>query len=402
MSFCLVLTAVPGSAAEILDDPLADQFGGGSQTGTEGVREYPTYAQYSKDLPEMYVEKAVSLTAQLREELAQKEIDGKTAAHWSEDLTELTWEFQVEEAGLYTLALEYYLDGEKAYSAKRNLYVDGEVLFEEATGLAFHKRYVEENMGRFNTYGDEIRGDNVPVNQWMTMELIDASGICLTPFRFYFEAGKHTVTLVFEEKEMYIGDLLVKSAEKLQDYQQVLAQYRANGYKEAQGQELTFEAESHVAWTNDVTIRRVNSTDVTVTPYKYVEKLLNVYGGGRWDTGGQEITWRIEVPESGLYKIALRALTNLTDGLPVYRQIAIDGEVPFEELLAYRFEYNKEWYIETLHQGEDPYLFYFEEGVTHTITMTVMAAEYTDLIVSLHYDSQKLTDYLLKVTMLTG
>ena len=402
VSFCLVLTAMPGSAAEILDEPLADQFGGGSQIGTEGVTEYPTYAQYSKELPEKYLKDAVSLTAQLREELAQKEIDGKMAGHWTEDLTELTWEFQVEEAGLYTLALEYYLDGEKAYSAKRNLYVDGEVLFEEATGLAFHKHYVEENMGRFNTYGDEIRGDNVPVNQWMTMELIDASGICLTPFQFYFEAGRHTVTLVFEEKEMYIGDLLVNSAEKLQDYQQVLAQYRANGYKEVQGQELTFEAESTVAWTNDVTIRRVNSTDVTVTPYEYVEKLLNVYGGGRWDTGGQEISWRIEVPESGLYKIALRALTNLTDGLPVYRQIAIDGEVPFEEMLSYKFPYKAQYSsVEIANEAGEPYLFYLEAG-SHTLTMTVKQGEMAAVIDSIAQDMALLSEMQLSIKKLTG
>lgn len=83
-----------------------------------------------------------------------------------------------------------------------------------------------------------------------------------------------------------------------------------------------FEAEDAAAYTNDVTIRRENSNDITTTPYSATEKWLNIYGGTRWDTGNQSVTFNIEVKKDGLYKLALHACQNVNDGLPVYRQIA--------------------------------------------------------------------------------
>ena len=406
LSLCLLLTALPVSATELLDQPLSEKFGGESGALLESVTQYTTYRNYRQTLPEKHPAADTCLTAELlpacKDLLQKKQFDGKEAYCWTEEIGELTWEFSVEEAGQYNLALEYYLDGEKAYVAKRNLYVDGVCPFEEAIGLAFTKLYVEQNKGRVNTYGDQIRGNNVPVNQWRTDRLIDASGICDGPFEFYFEPGIHTVTLVYEEKDMCLGNLYVQAAGQVPAYEEVLKEYAAKGYTQVTDTELTFEAEDTVAWSNDVTIRRTSSADVTVTPYDYQKKMLNSYGGGRWDTGSQTVCWTISVPQSGLYKLGLRVLTNFTDGLPVYRQIAIDGKVPFSQMLSYKFPYGS--YFDTVQIADEDgnaYLFYLEEG-QHTLSMTVKQGEIAQIIDGIEKDMALLSSMQLEIKKLTG
>ena len=100
-------------------------------------------------------------------------------------------------------------------------------------------------------------------------------------------------------------------------------------------------------------------------------RLLNVMGARRWKSGNQSITWKFNIEEDGLYKISMRLMQNYDDGLPSYRQIIIDGKIPFEELKAYKFEFVKDWREEILEdENGEPYLFYFTKG-EHEITMTV-------------------------------
>lgn len=402
LSLCLAFTAPPVSATELQDVPLSEKFGGSTGALPESATQYATYPTYWEKLEKQYPAAGTSLTAKLSTTQASEMVDGKAAYRWTEQIQEMTWVVSVEEAGLYTLALEYYLDGDKAYTAKRNLYVDGQCLFEESIGLAFHKHYVENNKGRVNTYGDQIRGDNVPANSWQTFDLIDASGICDTPFEFYFQPGEHTITLVYEEKDMCVGDLTVKAAKKLPTYEEISKEYEKNGYKPVTGAELKFEAEDTVAWANDVTIRRTSSSDVTITPYSYSKKLLNSYGGSRWGTGAQTICWTINVPQSGLYKLGMRVLTNFTDGLPVYRQIAIDGEVPFSQMLSYKFPYNSAFdTVEIADEEGNAYLFYLEAG-EHTLSMTTKRGEMAQVIDSIEQDMALLSAMQLEIKKLTG
>lgn len=408
MAMIMAFTVLPVSAEELLDKPLAEQFGGNSGSIVEGLTEYQSYAEYQSDLPQVYTDDTQSIIKDVdamvaeNEGLKVEEKEGRTAAYWSDNTSGITWTFEIKEKGRYTFALDYYLDGESAYIAKRNLLVDGETLFEEANGMTFKKRYVETNQGKTNSYGDELRGDNKPVNQWQQFAFISTSGNCETPFEIYFEEGIHSITLMYEEKDMYIGELYICPAKKAKTYKEVLKEYKQNNYKEVKNEELVFEAESEVLWTNDVTIRRENSTDVTVTPYHETTKFMNVYGGGRWDTGEQTIAWNIKVPQSGLYKIGLRALANLSGGLPVYRQIAIDGVVPFEEMFSYKFEYDTSYdTYELQDENGEAYLFYMEEG-DHTLSMTVKLGEMASVIESIETDMILLSDMQLEITKLTG
>ncbi|MBP5151693.1 MAG: extracellular solute-binding protein, partial [Lachnospiraceae bacterium] len=93
---------------------------------------------------------------------------------------------------------------------------------------------------------------------------------------------------------------------------------------------------------------------------------------------------------------------NWNDGLVSTRQIAIDGKVPYKELLLYKFDYDTAWHFNTFSdENGEPFLFYLEEGV-HTITMTVKMGDMGPILDSVMEDISVLSDMLLKITMLAG
>lgn len=395
-------------SAAAQERPSAEQSGSG-ETVSFDAQQYPSYTAYRQQHEDVYPDAGICLEIPIerieREDGAavqMQEVLGRPALRWNGTDAQLTWRFTIEQPGLYTVSLDYALEGSNAFTAKRNLLIDGEIPFEEALGIAFSRCYEETGKGKKNSWGDDMRGQNVPIDQWYTHALIDSSGISERPFELYFTAGEHTVTLAFDEKDMAVGALRVQAAQPIKNYAEVREDYAARGLTGAPADAVyIFEAEDAAAYTNDVTIRRENSNDITTTPYSATEKWLNIYGGTRWDTGNQSVTFNIEVKKDGLYKLALHACQNVNDGLPVYRQIAIDGEVPFAEMLAYQFPYSKFDTFTLADESGEPFLFYLEAG-QHTLTMTVKLGDMAPIASSLREDMLLLSAIQLAINKLTG
>ena len=87
LCLCLLPTALPVSAMELQDQPLAEKFGGISGTLVDGTTQYTTYANYRQALPAEYLTEAVSLTAELASAEQKQQLEGKEAYHWTDDVS---------------------------------------------------------------------------------------------------------------------------------------------------------------------------------------------------------------------------------------------------------------------------------------------------------------------------
>ena len=112
-------------------------------------------------------------------------------------------------------------------------------------------------------------------------------------------------------------------------------------------------------------------------------------------TDKSELTWKVDVPQAGLYNIRLDYLTVESRGIDVERELAINGEVPFAgaSTLSFsrlwtdsgdirkdnqgndirptqteRFEKQSAWCMDSLGYQTEPYAFYFNEG-ENTLTL---------------------------------
>jgi ABC-type glycerol-3-phosphate transport system substrate-binding protein len=331
-----------------------------------------------------------------------KEIAGKKdVLVWEENIEYLEWNVEIPQDGLYEILIEYYpLDGSST-PIQRSIKIDGESPFKEAYNIYFHRLWNDKEEPKVNNIGDEVRPGQIEDTRWQIFEVTDHQGMYSEPFQFYFTKGTHSIRLIYVEEHMAIGNIVIQSPEEIPSYEEVISEYRQKGYIKA-NRTVRFEAENNVISKSDPTIRRESDSDPATYPASIKNRKLNIMGGWRWRRGNQSITWKFSVPEDGLYKIGMRVLKWYTDGLPVYRQIAIDGKVPFSELKEYKFQYADNWQLDVLGDPNGvPYLFYLGKG-EHELTMTVKMGPLKEIIESISEDALLLSTVIRRIVMLTG
>jgi len=320
---------------------------------------------------------------------------------WENNEEWAQWEFFVEKAGLYEIEVEYHLNI-RGDEAVRVLEINGEVPFTEANRITFLGAWRDEtDEVSYNSIGDEIRPRQIPIPGYKKVKIKDSTGFYPEPIRIYFDEGLHELRMLHITAPIYISDIRLVPPVDIKSYEEVQAEYEANNYVEAT-QTLKIQAERPVYEKSHPTLRRETNSDPTCEPRSLRYQRFNIIGDWMWRNGNQSITWKINAPESGLYKIGIRALQHWGSGLPVYRQIAINGKVPFKEMLEYRIPFNRKWNLEILeNENNEPFLFYLDEG-ENTLTITAKTGEFTEIIHSVSDDGLILSDLLLNITMITG
>lgn len=325
---------------------------------------------------------------------------GAKMIYSGEEDNSVEWTFRVKNAGLYRISMDYLaLEGNGA-KIQREVRIDGQLPFEEAAGVSFYRIFREGEV-TLNSIGDEVWPVQSEDVIWQRADFEDGQGYFEDPLLFYLTEGEHTLTLEQIDQPVGIGNLTICPPEEILTYAGMLEEYEKNGYQRTSGVSVKLQAEDS-SWRNDSVVRRESNVDPNTEPYSLTSRLLNTVGGYRWRTGNQSVAWEIEVPQSGLYTLNFKVAQATVSGIPSYRKITIDGKVPFEEMKLYRFDYNKNWYGETLSdENGEPYLFYLEEGV-HELKLEVKLGNFTEVIERTIDDLQYLSDLTREITKITG
>ena len=285
----------------------------------------------------------------------------------------VTWTVEVPADGLYELEVAYFNEGGNEAKIQRRLTIDGAVPFEEANNLCLYRRYEEkaDTIGRLNSIDDEVWPRQVEIRLWQTVRVADGQGIWVDPLRFHLTAGTHEITLHYVDQPVTLGEVCFVTPVTYPTYAEKQAEYAEMGYASvSEDVEVKLQAENSL-WRSENVIRRESDADPRTEPRSGANRALNVVGGWRWRLGNAAVTWEFEVPETGLYTIHMKVAQAQDPGMPSYRQIMLDGEIPFDEMRLYAFPYDDQWYGETLHDENGvPYQFYLEAG-KHTLTATV-------------------------------
>lgn len=316
----------------------------------------------------------------------------------------VTWTVEVPTDGLYELEIAYFNEGGNEAKIQRRLTIDGVVPFEEANNLCLYRRYRElpETIGRRNSINDEVWPRQEEIRLWQTVRVADGQGIWTDPFRFWLTAGTHEVTLSYVDQPVVLGEVAFVSPKIYPTYAEVKAEYAEKGYASVSGDvAVKFQGEDSV-WRSENVIRRESDADPRTEPRSGANRALNVVGGWRWRLGNAAVTWEFTVPETGLYTLHMKVSQAQDPGMPSYRQIMIDGEIPFAEMALYAFPYDDQWYGETLHdENGEPYQFYLEAG-THTLTMTVKLGPIGEIMLRTEEDTAYLSAMTREIVKITG
>lgn len=312
------------------------------------------------------------------------------------------WKVDVAAAGLYNLKIGYFMEkgtGE-GIPTVRALKIDGESPFFETDTVTFYRHFKDVGKTKINNLGDEIRPSQEEIESFNSTLLYDSQGFNQYPMEFYFEPGKHTIRFEYIDRSVYITELALTAPKKTATYSDYLESHEGTGAVTLD-QPITVQAESSVIRKNDATIRRESNGDPACEPASVGVRRLNVFGAYSWNKGGQAVTWQIPVEQDGFYQIGLRFAAAWNDGLPVYRQIMVDGVVPFDEFSAYEFAYNRRWQNGFISDKDgNPYLVYLTKG-QHELTMRVVMGPLTEAIQGLFYDTIELSEIIRSIIMIT-
>lgn len=311
------------------------------------------------------------------------------------------WSFQVDEAGLYHLSLLYFPIEGKSSAIERSLLIDGERPFREAAFLQFDRiwnnqkeQIVQDNQG------NDLRPKQVEKPRWSEKAFQDSDGYEDAPFLFYFTKGEHTITLESTREPMVIKQLKLFQKQTPLPYDEMVEQYEAEGINPTEGQLITIEGEHSNAKSSPTLYPLSERSSAAVYPYSASKIKINTIGGFNWRLPGQWMEWEIDVPETGLYKIAFKSQQNFVRGIYSTRKLTIDGEIPFQEMERVAFRYKSGYRLDVM-GGKDPYLYRLDKG-KHVLRLEVSLGEFAPLIRNVEDSLYNLNDMYRKILMITG
>lgn len=317
----------------------------------------------------------------------------------------VTWTVTVEKAGYYQFNIEYLAIDGNGLPVSRGFMVDGKYPYDELMNVKLYRHWVDSEAPRTNNLGDQVRPSQLENQEWAKTALYDAQGEYPLPLKVALDAGVHTITMVHIDQPIAIAAFSLNAPDSPKSYKEVLSEYKANGYKNVADEvEVKLQAEdiNHVLYKTDSGITIASTSDATVFPKGVTSKVYNHIGATSWDKGGEEISWKFTVKESGLYKIAPRYYQGYANGLSSTRQIKIDGVVPFKEFEEVVFTFDERWHTKALADSEgNPYLVYLEKG-PHTITFNTVMGDLTGVIHTLNEVTSIYSNVVRNITMITG
>ena len=343
-----------------------------------------------------------------------KTVEGRSNVAVTTELSQLTYTVNVEKTGMYSIGVDYYPVEGKGAAIERGILIDGEYLFTEARSASLDRIYADdvddrsdlENYFVHDESGNQLRPVQVESPKWVDGAFFkDSSGSYDGALQFYFEKGEHTITFVSVREPLAISGLRLYGASSYQDYNDAMAKY---AYLDQSGNQLIAKVEcEYPSAKSEATLfagtdRASPATSPASSGTIKMNMLGSTNGTSTWKTAGQWVEYTVDIPQEGMYKLAIRARQNAASGTFSSREITINGENPYEQAAAVRVGYASGWQMV---QPKDEYnndiLFHFNQG-ENTIRHRAVLGDMADIINAVEAVVLKLNADYRRIIMITG
>jgi len=328
------------------------------------------------------------------------------------------WVVNIETSGWYNITFSYLLyenvtydkagqqisATDKSSAAQRRIYIDYKVPFYEARQVNFERVWKDQSLLRVDEQTlNEKRPYQEQTEQWETVAVRDYMGYEGEPFKFYLEAGTHTIAFEAVKEGMIVEYALIHQIATAPTYADLLKQYEAQGYKKASGEDnvLFVQAEglhnpgtsneklnaytskqysTFLTGKSSVFVNQYNSfidpldtnaydatkdptynilkssptlyaisdrSSPSTVPYHHAKIRYNTIGADKWQSPNDWIQWTVNVEEAGLYAISFKARQNTLTGMHTTRKLTINGVQPCQEVGTLTFQYSNNFKMYT-------------------------------------------------------
>jgi len=344
----------------------------------------------------------------------------------------VTWTVTVPHSGLWSIELFYYaVQDETARRSpiERSLRINGDLPFREAAFITLNKTFTFDftNQYGFREFPSDVNGNQMrpPTEvspEWRPSSLVDSSGFFLTPLVFFFEEGENTITLGATREPVIIADMNLAPYSRPMSFEDYVAYYRGHGYDVVNIDDTKAELRSSArddrwdliqaqfpcAVSHAILYPTNDRTSSLTWPQSPNRIYLNSIGGNMtWTHVGQWVRYSIEIPESGFYRLSARFLQNTMGGSFVSRALRIQlpsqdyATTPFWEANFLRFPFRDDWQTSFLGDGENDFIFFFEEG-TNYIELEANLGDMAEILRRVENSMHEINNAYIQILRLTG
>ena len=386
------------SAPEITDEQKAAFY-------TEQLS-YSSY--YDEHHEENYPDAEVPFTfekASPETECELKEFEGKSdVLVWSNQDGQLDFTVDIPQDGNYNLTVTYYPIPGNMTTSEFTVLLDGELPYDSAARIEFPHTWAGKTEITKDSKGNEIRPVQIESPHWVTTVCRDPDGLFNDPLIFNLKAGQHTISLASEKASVAIASISFKPEDKAPEYakpdsSELSANSGASVIK-IQGENYSYTNSSEIFPTYDRGDYRTE--DHEGNEGHPTKQRYNTVGESTWKTSGQSVTWNVDAPQDGWYKVGIKARQNSMRGMYSNRRLLIDGKVPSAPFEQIKFDYDTDWIcvVPEDESGEAAYL-YLTAG-SHELTLECVPGEIGECMRRLDEVVSEVNDYYLKIRMITG
>ena len=370
---------------------------------------------------------------------------------------------EIDDTGyLYLLKVEYYAVEGNVANVERALAIDGSVPFAEARALSFSKNWIygyENDAGEMvpgyrlteggkpffygkasvaehganhviensrpdfyyerDKGGNDLRYTAYQKPEWRTYFAHDVDGFTTESFAFFFKVGDHEISLSGSRENLAIRSIMlvpVQAAEaQTATYAEYLAKYEGKPNNAVKNGTITLLEAEFPTNVSDTSVYPANDRSSAITsPSSPSSQWMNTIGAASYNTVGQWASYRFTVAEDGWYDMTMRYRQNLLDGLFVSRVIKLwssDGEygladgtptVPFDEAYNTRFNYSKDWEVDSIGDANNKFKFYFKKDVEYVVYYEVGLGDLASIIKEVQDSLNVINNCYLSIIKLTG
>ena len=319
---------------------------------------------------------------------------GKKGYYTSSEGT-VTWEFDVEEAGMYCILVDFYMPAGGGSNAERQILVNGNVPFSDLDTHTFYRIWQDKEEIKQDINGNDLKPAQVEIYKERTTYIIDNKGYVSNPYLIYFKKGLNTISFTSLRENLVVFEIKLTPIYETITYEEYMNLY--SDEKKVQDFSIKIEAQDSVERSSPTLYPVADRTSAINTPNDPVKTKYNTIGGSRWSTVGDWITWEFEVDEPGLYQVSFRAKQNLSRGLFTGRKVLINGEVPFKEANNARFYYSSKYQVVTIGSEEGEYYYFYLDKGKNTVSLQATIGDYGELISDVQRVVNDLNNLYLKI-----
>lgn len=296
---------------------------------------------------------------------------------------EHSFELYVQESGYFNISVNY-----AAVLGGGDILQQIIVNNQEKDIVPFRRYFADENTYWRYQEGNQMFPFQIEETRFTNFVLAHNTA---RPVDFYMYAGINTVDILPVAGEVIINSIYLTPSTPLMTYEEY-REYHINAEKSSTDM-IVIQAQQALFKSSATLIPQNDRTDPLVQPYHPTYIVLNSIGGWPWRLDGQRIEWEVQIPESGMYRIAMRYAQRERRGFSS-RILTINGKVPFVEAAYLRFDHGNGFssrFLYNTETGED-FWFYFTEG-TNIIGMEVTLGLFENI-------SDEATQALIKLTQI--